>query len=97
MNQTLPNPAPRLDPLQRLYAEALRAADWFQAHRLLVCLAGGPLLTLVLVAINQFVLMDFPNSGDEYAYLYQAETMAAGRLWNQPPPSPDGTHVIAHI
>ena len=26
----------------------------------------------------------FPNSGDEYAYLYQAQTMAAGRLWNAP-------------
>jgi Dolichyl-phosphate-mannose-protein mannosyltransferase len=89
MNQTLPNPAPRLDALQRLYVGALRAADWLHARRLLVLLVGGPLLTLTLVAINQSVLLNFPNSGDEYVYLYQAETMAAGRLWNQAPPSPE--------
>ena len=75
--------------LQRLHAGALRAADWIQGHRRLVCLVGGPLLTLTLVAINQIVLLDFPNSGDEYVYLYQAETLAAGRLWNQAPPSPE--------
>ena len=67
----------------------LRAADWLHAHRPLVLLVGGPLLTLTLVAINQFVLLNFPNSGDEYVYLYQAETMAAGRLWNPAPPSPE--------
>ena len=50
-----------------------------------VALAGGLLvLLLVLGAINRFVLLDFPNSGDEYVYLYQAWTMATGRLWNAP-------------
>jgi hypothetical protein len=39
---------------------------------------------LSLAAINQFVLLGFPNSGDEYVYLYQARTLAAGRLWNSP-------------
>jgi hypothetical protein len=39
----------------------------------------------VLVAIGQFVLQGFPNSGDEYAYLYQAATMARGRLTNTAP------------
>ncbi len=89
MNQTLPDPAHRMAALQRLYAGVLGAADWVHAHRLLVCLVGAPLLTLALVAINQIVLLDFPNSGDEYVYLYQAQTMAAGRLWNAAPPSPD--------
>ena len=45
---------------------------------------GAPLIVLVLAAINRSVLLGFPNSGDEYVYLYQAETMAAGRLWNVP-------------
>ena len=85
----LPDAARRNDALQRLYVGALRAADRLHAHRLLVLLVGGPLLTLTLVAVNQFVLLNFPNSGDEYVYLYQAETMAAGRLWNPAMPSPE--------
>ena len=34
------------------------------------------------MAINQLVLLDFPNSGDEYVYLYQARMMALGQLWH---------------
>ncbi|HEX8445330.1 MAG TPA: hypothetical protein VF649_01840 [Sphingomonas sp.] len=32
------------------------------------------------------VLQRFPNSGDEYAYWFGAETYLAGRLWNAAPP-----------
>lgn len=32
------------------------------------------------------VLQDFPNSADEYEYLFQAQTFLKGRLWNPPPP-----------
>jgi hypothetical protein len=32
-----------------------------------------------------FVLDRFPNSGDEFSYLFQAETLARFRLWEQPP------------
>ncbi len=28
------------------------------------------------------VLQEFPNSADEYAYVFQADTLRAGRLWN---------------
>ncbi len=70
---------------ETLYALCLRAADWALAHRSAVLLIGTPLVILTLVAINQFVLLDFPNSGDEYAYLYQAATLAEGRLWNPAP------------
>ena len=68
--------------LARLYAWCLHGADRVHAHRLAVCLIGAPLATLILVAINQVVLLDFPNSGDEYVYLYQARMMALGRLWH---------------
>ena len=44
---------------------------------------------LVIAAIHQYVLLGFPNSGDEYVYLYQAETMAAGRLWNDAAIAPE--------
>jgi len=90
MNETLPDPAaPPTDGLQRLYTRVLETAAWVHAHRLLVSLLAGPLVTLALVAINHKVLLDFPNSGDEYVYLYQAQTMAAGRLWNVAPSAPE--------
>jgi hypothetical protein len=33
-----------------------------------------------------WVLRAFPNSGDEYALLFEADTFLAGRLWNPLPP-----------
>jgi len=33
-----------------------------------------------------WVLRAFPNSADEYGYIYEAETLLAGRLWNPLPP-----------
>jgi len=70
--------------LDALHARWLRAADWAHRHRAAVWAAGAPLVVLALAAINRFILLGFPNSGDEYVYLYQAQTMAAGRLWNAP-------------
>ena len=89
MSDPAPASSVRPDTVRRLYERVLSAADWVHAHRKGVALAGAPLLTLALVAINQFVLLDFPNSGDEYVYLYQAQTMAAGRLWNRSSLPPD--------
>jgi hypothetical protein len=31
----------------------------------------------------------WPNSGDEYSYVYLADTFLAGRLWNPVPPDPE--------
>ena len=36
-----------------------------------------------------WVLRAFPNSADEYAYLFEAKTFLAGRLWNPLPPLHD--------
>ncbi len=55
-----------------------------RAKILFACCA---LLTLLLVA--KFALDAFPNSGDEYAYLLQAQSYAQGRLWVDPPPFAD--------
>ncbi len=38
------------------------------------------MMTLVIV---YFVFDRFPNSGDEYVYLFQARTMASGQLWEK--------------
>jgi hypothetical protein len=42
---------------------------------------AGVLVALLLVAT--LVLQRFPNSADEYAYLFQADTLQALRLWNE--------------
>ena len=70
--------------LDTLYAWWAGAADLANRHRAAVLAVGGPVVVLALAGINQFILLDFPNSGDEYVYLYQAQTLAAGRLWNAP-------------
>ena len=89
---------PRLPPalrlawhatLAHLYRGCLRAADDLHAHRRAACLLGAPLVTLVLVALNQLVLLDFPNSGDEYVYLYQARMLATGHLSTATVASPE--------
>ena len=36
---------------------------------------AAPAVMLLLVGVGTFVLQRFPNSGDEYVYLYQAATL----------------------
>lgn len=74
--------------MSRLYDGCLRVADWWLARSRVELLAAGAVLVLIVVSINQFVLRDFPNSGDEYVYLYQAQTLSHGRVWNDPPNEP---------
>jgi hypothetical protein len=41
----------------------------------------------------------WPNSGDEYGYLYLADTLLQGRFYNPPPPAPgifDFFHIAVH-
>ena len=56
---------------------------------MLVLVLAAPAYTLFLAAIGAVVLQRFPNSGDEYVYLYQASTLSAGRLANPAPPVPE--------
>jgi hypothetical protein len=73
--------------LNRVYAAVARFADETAARPALALGVALPAVVLALVAINRWILLGFANSGDEYAYLYQASTLAAGRLWNAAPPS----------
>ncbi len=50
---------------------------------------GGAAYTLMLVTVGAVVLQRFPNSGDEYVYLYQAATFGEGRLANPVPALPE--------
>ncbi len=40
---------------------------------------------LIAMVIASLVLQAFPNSGDEYDYVFHGMTFSAGRLWNEPP------------
>lgn len=48
---------------------------------LIMCLS-----LLAVISIAYYTLATFPNSGDEYVYLYQAQTMSEGKLWNDSHP-----------
>lgn len=47
------------------------------------------LASTVLVLATVWAMRAFPNSGDEYNYLFQAATFQAGRLWNAVPAAGD--------
>jgi hypothetical protein len=78
----------RLDNLERTAVINHR-----RVSNLLILVAG---ISTVVVAIA--VLQQFPNSSDEYVYLYQAETLRAGKLYYNAPPVEEsfGFNHIAH-
>lgn len=84
-----PHPSHDRGLWERLYARSVSLAAWLDGHRLLVAVIGGPVVIAGLALLNQGVLLGFPNSGDEYMYLFQARTLSAGRLWWPAPPSPE--------
>ena len=53
-------------------------------------------LAVALSLLTVWGLRAFPNSGDEYAYIFQARTFLSGRLWNEVPPDPD-LFAVSHV
>lgn len=83
---------------QRLYLYSRRAASALLRDKAKTAAIGGLGSLLVLSAIALLVLQSFPNSADEYCYLYQAQTLAAGRLYNCPHPLQEffnSTHIVS--
>lgn len=70
-------------PVSRIFnlpqLDTTRAWSFYPALIIGVSFLGSILIAYV-------ALQGFANSGDEYVYLYQAETMSEGRLWNEPHP-----------
>jgi hypothetical protein len=68
---------------------AARGGDWLRTHwRASLALLIGASFAIPL-QLAYAVLDRFPNSGDEYAYLFQAAEFARGRLWAPAPPLGD--------
>jgi len=59
---------------ERVARLGLRAPARSRALALLAVFAAG-------VLVSALVLLHFPNSADEFSYLFQAETYASGRPW----------------
>lgn len=69
------------------WANGLIGAMAANPGRFLIGLALGLIPLTVFIAL--YVLQNFPNSVDEYGYLFQAKTFAQGRLWNEVHPIHD--------
>jgi hypothetical protein len=69
--------APQLIALREVLEQ-----HWLAFSRILI--GTGFVISLALV----WCLRAFPNSADEYSYLFGAQTFLAGRLWNPLPPEP---------
>ena len=75
------------DPVMaRVYRATLASADWARGHSGTVGAVAAIVAAGGLAWVAVYVLQQFPNSGDEYCYLYQAETFARGRVANTPHP-----------
>lgn len=68
--------------VERYVADIARALT---RPRLIAATAALVAVAIALLISNE-VLQQFPSSGDEFAYLFQADTYAHGRTTNAPPP-----------
>jgi hypothetical protein len=61
-------------------------AEWIGAHSRELAIASIAVALAAALAVSFLVLQEFPNSADEYAYLFQAQRFAEGRPWADAPP-----------
>lgn len=76
--------APALDrTTARVHESCLRFGRACAARPTVFLTTGALVVASVTALISWAVLDRFPNSGDEYGYLYEAQTFLAGRLSNR--------------
>ncbi len=68
--------------MEKVYAYITHWTDLLLQKKRTLFVLGGLAVFLTLSAVSIFILLKFPNSGDEYLYLYQARTFLAGRFSN---------------
>lgn len=65
--------------------EFFKRKKWWVLGLFLACVTG------IIICFSRAVLQNFPNSADEYAYIFQARNLAHARLYSPiHPPSKDG-------
>jgi hypothetical protein len=70
----------------RAHDACLRFGRACARHRRAFLFVSAAVVAAVTALIGWLALLHFPNSGDEYCYLYQADTFLAGRFGNTPHP-----------
>jgi hypothetical protein len=75
---------------QPRFVSILEPAEWWWAVRIV------PVAFVAALLVHVFVLERFPNSGDEYAYLWQATAFAAGEATTKSP-EPQDAFRLNHI
>lgn len=68
-------------PLGAVNNDLITVESCITRHPRRIC-AGIIGTALILSLLGVWDLRAFPNSGDEYSYLFGARTFLAGRLWN---------------
>jgi hypothetical protein len=74
-------------PLEAVNYDLITVESCIARHPRRIC-AGIIGTALILSLLGVWDLRAFPNSGDEYSYLFGARTFLAGRLWNSAPENP---------
>ncbi len=67
--------------METAYTFITRFADFLLRKKRPLFILGGLTVLGAITAVAMGVLQKFPNSADEYLYLYQARTFLAGRFW----------------
>ena len=79
--------APGLEPATaRAHRACLEFGDQCAKHPRAFLAVGAAAVWAATSLIGWVTLLHFPNSGDEYGYLYEAQTLLAGRFSNAPHP-----------
>ncbi|MDB5366285.1 MAG: hypothetical protein JWM77_2212 [Rhodospirillales bacterium] len=95
----------RVAVLALLFLVQLAGTAWLVRSRIEAALPVGrtawiclALYTALSVLVGAAILQGFPNSADEWIFVFQADTYARGRLYNPLPPEPDtGLFYLIHI
>ena len=74
---------------QKIQKALLRLKTLAATHHARISIAVIVVFAFISTAIALVAFQEFPNSADEYVYLYQAETLSEGRLWYPASPVED--------
>ena len=72
--------------LEAAYSGIIMIINKWSRNKLTFSLITAIIFLGLTLVVAGFILHFFPNSGDEYAYIFQAELLSHGRFWTEPHP-----------